>query len=164
MLMKVKKSYLILLAFACIILIATILIFNPFKKKDIWDLNEKKLKENILSIKDVNNEIDLLDVTPFQWDELYSFAPYMPKEKIYEVVGYKWDDISETVSEGMNQIVFLKDGKVVCYVYGYSSNNVYGISFDKDHYKQGVLKFNSKDNLKFKVKVYEKIYYLEQIK
>lgn len=29
----------------------------------------------------------------------------------------------------MNQIVFLKDGKVVCYLYGYPENNGFGISF-----------------------------------
>lgn len=27
----------------------------------------------------------------------------------------------------MNQLVFMKDGKVVCYLYGYPENNSYGI-------------------------------------
>ena len=51
------------------------------------------------------------------WDVEYFFEPYTPKDDIYKTVGYKWDTISEQVSEGMNQIVFLNDGKVVCYLY-----------------------------------------------
>lgn len=87
------------------------------------------LKEEILSTDSSIETINLLNVTPFKWDVMYSFAPYTPKEMIYETVGYKSDHIYETVSEGMNQIVFLKDGKVVCYLYGYPENNGFGISF-----------------------------------
>ena len=54
---------------------------------------------------------------------------HIQQNTIYETVGYKWDNISETVNEGMNQIVFLKDEKVVCYLYGYPQNNGYGIYF-----------------------------------
>lgn len=31
----------------------------------------------------------------------------------------------------MSQIVFLNDGKIVCYIYGYPENNGYDISFIK---------------------------------
>ncbi|MED4095030.1 hypothetical protein P4630_14245 [Peribacillus simplex] len=54
---------------------------------------------------------------------------------VYKKFGYKWDTISETVNEGMNQIVFLNDGKVVCYLYGYPENNGYGIFFESENYK-----------------------------
>lgn len=37
------------------------------------------------------------------------------------------------VNEGMNQIVFMKDGKVVCYLYGYPKNNGYGIFFESEN-------------------------------
>ena len=62
-------------------------------------------------------------------DILYSFAPYTTKEKIYEAIGYKWDDISQTVGEGMSQIVFVKEGKIVCYLYGYPENIKLGFNF-----------------------------------
>jgi len=51
------------------------------------------------------------------------------KEAIYEVIGYKWDNISESVNEGMNQIVFVKDSKVVCYLYGYPEDINLGFDF-----------------------------------
>ena len=52
----------------------------------------------------------------------------------------------------MNQIIFLNDGKVVCYIYGYPDNNGYGISFIKRKNLEitgSVLKV--KDELNFQV-------------
>ncbi|MFC4323087.1 hypothetical protein [Litchfieldia salsa] len=109
------------------LLIAAFIKF--FDKEDVWKVNEKRLKEEIISIDESVTKVNLLDITPFEWDVVYSFDPYTSSEDIYEKVGYKWDEITETVSEGMNQIVFMKDGKVVCYVYGYPENNGYGINF-----------------------------------
>ncbi|WP_260288527.1 hypothetical protein [Peribacillus aracenensis] len=60
-------------------------------KKDLWDVNEELLKEEVLSIGHSRETINLLDVTPFDWDVVYSFKPYPPKDDIYETVGYKWD-------------------------------------------------------------------------
>ena len=40
----------------------------------------------------------------------------------------------------MNQIVFVKDGKVVCYLYGYPENNKFGIFFER---------IDSADNARF---------------
>lgn len=107
----------------------TLFAFNLLKK-DLWDTNLKLLESEVLSEKVVDGEVDLATFTPFEWDEVYSFTPYVSKEVIYETIGYKWDTISETVSEGMNQIVFVKDGKVVCYLYGYPDNNQFGLYFE----------------------------------
>ena len=114
--------------------IAAILIFSivgaglyNLMHKDVWDVNAELLKEEILSIDEQVETINLASVTPFEWDVVYAFNPYTPKEAIYETVGYKWDDITETINEGINQIVFLNDGEVVCYVFGYPQNNGYPI-------------------------------------
>ena len=120
--MKSKKT----LAIVAIVILFIVVSMNLLKK-DLWDINAELLKQEVLSIGESVEMINLSDVTPFEWDVVYSFAPYTPKDTIYETVGYKWDSISETVNEGMNQIVFLNDGKVVCYLYGYPENNGYGI-------------------------------------
>lgn len=119
-----------LLILAVIILFVVLLV--KVIKKDLWEVNETLLKQEVLSIEESSESVNLPDVTPFEWDLVYSFDPYTPKDTIYEKVGYKWGRISETVSEGMNQLVFMKDGKVVCYVYGYPANNGYGIYFMDD--------------------------------
>lgn len=64
----------------------------------------------------------------------------------------------------MDQIVFTKDKKVVCYLYGYPSNNGYGVSFDSTDYKDGVAILHSKDNLNFNVSRYGKTIYLKHLK
>lgn len=90
---------------------------------DIWAKNADKLNRNLCKI-DANKEEtiyvgDIRDKIPFEWDTLYTFKPEVSIEKIYEVVGYKWDRITKATNKDMNQLVFLKDGEVVCYVYGY---------------------------------------------
>ncbi|PEF40631.1 hypothetical protein CON84_03840 [Bacillus sp. AFS094228] len=154
--MKSRKTV-VIIAFGII----CIAIFINLLKKDLWDVNEELLKEEVLSIGHSVETINLLDVTPFDWDIVYSFGPYTPKDDIYETVGYKWDTISETVNEGMNQIVFLKDGKVVCYLYGYPENNGYGISFESENYKDAGNMLNIKDDLNFQVERSDNVVHLK---
>jgi hypothetical protein len=112
----------------CILLIA---ILSSLFTKDLWDVNAKLLRKEVLAIEESVDTINLLDVTPFEWDVVYPFDPYTPVETVYEEVGYKWDNITDTVSDAMNQIVFLNKGKVVCYIYGYPEYKGYGIYFIK---------------------------------
>ncbi|THE12991.1 hypothetical protein E1I69_08945 [Bacillus timonensis] len=150
--MKYKKTIILI----GIIVIAGFLQF----KKDLWDKNEELLQENVLKIGQSVETIDLTEVTPFEWDKVYSFSPYTPREAIYETVGYKWDRIQETVNEGMNQIVFLQDGKVVCYIYGYPTNNGYGIYYSGGVTSGEAAVLNSHEDLKFKVKREDDVVYL----
>ncbi|MEX6703170.1 hypothetical protein ABS315_26855 [Peribacillus frigoritolerans] len=154
--MKSKKTV-VIIAFSIICIAIIINLFN----KDLWDVNEELLKEEVLSIGHSGKTINLLEVTPFEWDVVYSFEPYTPLDDIYETVGYKWDTISVTVNEGMNQIVFLNDGKVVCYLYGYPENNGYGISFESKNYKDAGYMLNIKDDLKFQVERRDSVVYLK---
>jgi hypothetical protein len=121
--------------------------------KDIWDKNYDLFKKEILSIDQSVETVSLLDVTPFEWDVVYSFEPYTPVERVYETVGYKWDSIIEADNEVTNQIVFLNDGEVVCYIFGMPSNNRFGISFDG-------LSLTLDDDLDFKVKRHSGVLYL----
>ena len=142
-----KKNKILCNAGIVIITIAVIVIvFNPFKE-DIWDINADKF---INSFNVISGDADIEDLNAFikfEWDELYSFAPYTSKKAIYEVIGYKWDNISESVNEGMNQIVFVKDGKVVCYLYGYPENIKVG--FDFGEYEGSYIKLTPNQKLSF---------------
>lgn len=109
----------------------TVVLLNVFKK-DVWDVNEESLKQEVMNIGDSVESVNLSDVTPFEWDLVYFFDPYTSKDTIYQTIGYKWDTISSTVNGGMNQLVFMKDKKVVCYLYGYPANNGYGIFFTSE--------------------------------
>ena len=137
------------ITFSIIVAAALILGFKPFER-DIWDTNAEKIKHSFNAISGDAVIDNLTQWTPFEWDTLYSFAPYTPKENVYEKIGCKWDEIKETVNEGMNQVVFLKDGKVVCYLYGYTENLGVGFNFGK--YDGSYIKLLSNEKALFKVK------------
>ena len=144
--MKKKNTILWTTGIVIVTVITSLLIINPFQK-DIWDINADKFKHsfNIISGNAVID--DLSQWTPFEWDTLYSFSPYTTKDKIYEVIGYKWNNISETVSEGMTQIVFVKDDQVVFYLYGYPENIKLGFNFGE--YEGSYIKLTAKQKLSF---------------
>ena len=129
-----------------IISIAILLSLNYFKK-DIWDVNAERLIHSFDMISGTAVIDDLSQWTPFDWDVMYSFRPYVSKGRVYKVVGYKWSNISETVNENMNQIVFLKDNEVICYLYGYPNNT--GLEFNFGEYEGDYIKFISSDLIPF---------------
>ena len=63
---------------------------------------------------------------------------------------------------GMNQIVFLKDGKVVCHLYGYPQNNGYGILFEPENDQDAVYMLTIQDDLMFQVERNENIVFLRK--
>lgn len=138
--MKIRQ---IIIIATIAILCLSVLIYHL--NKDIWDKNYEVLRKETLSIEQSIETVSLLEITPFYWDTVYFFKPYTPVDQIYETVRYKWASITETVSEGMNQIVFLHDGEVVCYVYGYPSRNGFGIFYEGASLKA------SDDNIDFTV-------------
>ena len=142
-----KNKLRVIVSFSVVILI--IIIFSVLKSVDpIWEANAKRFSSSLNIINGKPATIDnLSDFTTFEWDTLYSFAPYTPEETIYEVIGYRWENISSTVSEGMNQIVFIKDSKVVCYIDGYPYK--YKVFFDFGHYNDSNFKLTSSDKLTF---------------
>jgi hypothetical protein len=144
-----KKKTLIIWLSAGIAVIAIIAAMaTGIFRKEIWDINADKLIKSSQIISGNAVIDDLSQWTPFEWDTLYSFAPYTAKDSIYEVVGYRWDSISETVNEGMNQIVFVNDGKVVCYLYGYPDNLKMGFDFG-DYNGSYYLRFTSEQKISF---------------
>ncbi|TCO68091.1 hypothetical protein [Marinisporobacter balticus] len=113
--------------------------------------NEKKFTDTIKELRD-ETEIGLKDITPFEWDTVYSFAPYTSKKMVQEIIGFK-AKVSETVSEGMPHFVFVKDKEVVCEIIGYPSN----LGININTFRSSI---NSEDNVVFKVRKETDIVYL----
>jgi len=155
-----KNKFIFLLALTLIIAITIYL--NSNLRIPIWEQNALELSQSFNLISGTTATIDdLSDFTKFEWDTLYSFQPYLPEEEIYKIVGYRWDDISATVNEGMNQLVFLKDGDVVCYVYGYPEK--YNVYFEFGQYNNNHFKLTTSNNLEFEMKVFDGVRYFEYI-
>lgn len=143
--------------------------FELNKEKDEWKIEDKyvKLTEfekdksfdyageliyKIADIKKETKEINLKELTMFEWDKAYVFDTNTPTEKIYEKVGYKWRSIVEKEKDSELQIVFMKDEKVVCYLFGDTDLMGISVNFDKSMYKDGLIELEPNKNDKFSVK------------
>ncbi|RDY28199.1 metallophosphatase [Romboutsia weinsteinii] len=157
--------------------------FKLDKNKDGWEVVSKsskitqfekspevdnfgKLIYDIASIDGKKEEINLSEISSFEWDKAYKFKTSTPRDIIYNTVGYKWRNITETESEDVIQMVFMKDEKVVCYVYAYASEMGVDIDFDESDYKDNVITIYPNDNDRFKVEKGEDAFttYLTHIK
>lgn len=144
-----KAKSFIAVGLALVVIFALIKILYP---TPIWEKNAKQFSNSFNVISGNSATIDdLSDFTTFEWDTLYSFAPYCDEETIYKVVGYRWDKIYATVSEGMNQVVFLKNGKVVCYIDGYPDK--YKVFFDFGRDYGTYIKLTTSDKLTFHMEI-----------
>ena len=75
--MKNKKT----LAIVAIGIVFIFVLVNLLKK-DLWDGNADLLKDEVLSIGQSVEIVNLTDITPFEWDVAYSFDPYTTKYDI----------------------------------------------------------------------------------
>lgn len=141
-----------------LILLIIITIFFKFKGYNNIKLNNENLQKAITSIKE--NEVTLNDVVPFEWERVYTFKPYTTKEDMESIIGFKSQYISETINEGMVQLIFVNDKKIVSNVLNYVDNLGYSIDF-----YDGISAYNEilyKDNVKFNVKLDNGILYLKK--
>lgn len=154
-----KKNDIIFLICGIVLLIGSItfVIYRVFFA-DIWSKNADKLNKNLCKLNVEKGETvyvgDIKDEIPFEWDTLYTFKPDVSIEKIYEIVGYKWDKITKATNKGMNQLVFLKDGQVVCYVYGFPRARK--VFFDFGEYEGEYFTLTSEDSLEMNMNMNKK--------
>lgn len=135
--------------FAGILLLGYIIIGNP-----VVFVHNHQLKSAITSISEDTDEITLNEIVPFQWDTVYTFEPYATREEIAEIIGFDSSSIRETVSEGMVQLLFVKDHKVTSSVCGYASSLGYAVGFfDRvDYEENAVFSVKREDGLVILVK------------
>lgn len=154
-----KKNDIIFLICGILLLIGSItfVVYRIFFA-DMWSKNADKLNKNLCKLEVKKGETvyvgDIRDEIPFEWDTLYTFKPDVSIEKIYEVVGYKWDKITKATNKGMNQLVFLKDGQVVCYVYGFPRARK--VFFDFGEYEGEYFTLTSDDVLEMNMNMNKK--------
>lgn len=107
---------------------------------DIWDPVSRNNRAFSKAVKQwaaqaqEGDRISLRELTPFSWNWVYTFDPYTTKDEMEQVIGCSGKDLSETVNEGMVQLVFvdydkdLGENRVVCDICGYGSNLGYGVN------------------------------------
>ncbi len=108
--------------------------------------NNKIFNANVNLI--TQDEVFLNDIIPFEWDTVYTFGPYTSRETIEEVIGIKSNAIKEALSEGMQQLIFVKEDEIICSITGYYYR--LGYMFDFKSYENDYGTLNSTDNPLFK--------------
>lgn len=83
----------------------------------------RALRQAMAEVED--GEVTLNEIIPFAWDSVYSFGPYTTQEQMEEIMGISARRLEESPSEGMVQLVFVKNGHMVCNVCGYISREGY---------------------------------------
>jgi len=135
---------------------------SDLTKFDLSDLRKEDenlglLWQALYEIDDKVKEASLSEITPFKWDKAFVFAPETPREIIYKKVGYEWRSITETEGTDMTQMVFIKDNKPVCYLYGNINDIGIDVNINKSEYKDNVATIVSGDNDKFSIEKEEVI-------
>ena len=120
--LKKKKTIISVVTISLIMALTYMIIGNP-----IVIINNQKLQREVTEVN--SDYVELNEIVPFEWDTVYTFEPYTSKEQIEDIIGFKSNSIQETVSEGMVQLLFVKDKKVVSSVCGYSNTLGYRIDF-----------------------------------
>lgn len=121
--------------------------------------NVRSFGDNVRKIE--NTQVELKDLTEFEWDCLYTFSPYTSKNTIQEVIGFKSKDIMENmVSEGIVYLLFVKDDKVTANIC--SSADSLGYYIDFGSYDQYLCIESSEETI-FSVETKDNIKYLEYI-
>lgn len=111
-----------------VVLVLAVSVFHPIVR---W--NNHKLQKAVQSLE--ADVVNWNDVVPFDWETVYTFDPYTTIEEIEKTIGFSSRSIQETVNEGMVQLLFVKDKRVVASVCGYPDQLGYAVSFqDKIEY------------------------------
>lgn len=161
-----KKNDVVLLIIGLILAVISIIyIIYKIFFGDIWSKNADKLNRKICSINKEEKHIsDLSEYIPFDWDRLYVFNENVQIDRIYDVVGNKWENINKVTNEGMNQLVFVKDSKVVCYIYGYPKRKKVSYEFENLENNGEYTVFEKGNKLPFDISIgKDRIRYLKYV-
>lgn len=82
------------------------------------DVRNYKIEKAIFEIvaDQSKDEIDLLQLTEFEWDRAFLFAPYTNQEQINKTLGFSFEDKSQiAISDDIYLLVFTVQNRVSAY-------------------------------------------------
>jgi len=157
-----KRKTIILSVSILIVLICGITVLLSLQPFSLASTNERMLKKTISSLSDDVEVIKINELIPFEWDYVYTFYPYMNIEEIEDIIGFRSNKIYMAESENIQQLLFVKDDKVVCNIFGSSSN--LNFHFDLGEFENRYVKIRKTDQHSFSVEVRDEIKYFSIIK
>lgn len=88
----------------------------------VHNVNANQFEKSVNQYAADNKEttLKIAEITPFKWDRMYTFMPYMANEEIDRTIGQKWTNsysMGAPMSEGQTLVIFMYQGKVNHYFY-----------------------------------------------
>lgn len=111
--------------------------------------NERSLSAAIIR-QTAGDVVSLNDLTDFEWDYAYTFAPYTALETICDTIGFDTKASLETVSESMVQMIFTKEEEVVCVLLGHPDKLGYDFDYNNSNFDD-YLVFSSQEDPQFRI-------------
>lgn len=91
------------------------MIVSGCSKEDLKNRDVEKAIFEIIADQS-SHEINLLQLTDFEWEHAYLFAPYTDQEQINETLGFEYNDKSQIANrDDIYLLVFVKQNKVIAY-------------------------------------------------
>lgn len=125
-----------LIKLTCWVIVIIVVLAIFIKVIDYNSLVSKNTRylEQILSegIKGTNGNVK--DLITLDYDKKYVFESYQSVEEMEKQISFKYHKLRQGVSEGMCNILFVKDNRAIAYLYGYPSNTGYYINIPSGEY------------------------------
>lgn len=84
---KAKK---IILSVICILVIVFCYFYIDYRMIKVDGRNAVEFENRMMPEIKEGDIVNLCDITPFQWDQLYYFPAYTPPEQMYGKTGARW--------------------------------------------------------------------------
>ena len=105
---------------------AVFLIFYFIFGDPVIYINNYKLKTAMTELE--KDRITLEETVPFEWTRVYSFGPYFPLKDIERITGSKSPALNDSVTEEMENLIFMNHGRVVSSVCKRPSSTGYSLN------------------------------------
>ncbi|UWG96557.1 hypothetical protein LPY66_16960 [Dehalobacter sp. DCM] len=123
-----------------------------------WEKNAAKFEEAV-GEQENGATLPLTKLTPFEWDTVYTIKPGTTAQRIYNIIGYRWGEINDDANQGSAPLIFVHNGKVVCFVYGITKS----YQFNFDGYKGDYLQYTPDTIRNFVTEKIDKMNFTMQI-
>lgn len=141
------KKIKLILFIICIVFVISNLAINAYYS-NVIKKNSDSFISNINTVDHYGN-INLLNLTDFEWDSLYIFSPYSNSKYCIKVLGkQRGVKFINSNSDLDTNMVFLNKGKAICYLGGTAED--LGVIF-KYKSEKGFIELKKEDNIKINI-------------
>lgn len=129
-----------------IVLFAAMLLMNSFFMQNG---KGQAVKESVLKLEE--GIIELNELIPFEWDMLYTFEPGTSVQDMEEAMGIH-SSLLQEAEEGMVQLIFVSDHKVICCICGVPEKLGYTFSWHETSWQEAFICIDRTAGVKFQIR------------